>query len=210
MNQWFSSYLKGRYQQTYVSGTLSKCGQVVSDVPQGSVLRSTLFVIYINDLPLALSECIADMVADDSTISAHNKYIDQVASTLSNELQRVNKWCENNHMTINISKTKLMYVTSKPTHRQLSNTHSLPSVYFLDSVVDESSSERLLDVTINNDLSWNTQVENVINKCNTFLYLLSFSLFKTGNGFTMLTFFPNLICAVLFVVIVLQSWETNL
>ena len=34
--------------------------------------------------------------------------IDQVASTLSNELQQVNKWCENNHMAINISKTKLV------------------------------------------------------------------------------------------------------
>ena len=33
---WFPSYLKDRYQQTYVSGTLSNCGQVVSDVPQGS------------------------------------------------------------------------------------------------------------------------------------------------------------------------------
>ena len=33
---------------------------------------------------------------------------------------------------------------------------------FLDYVVDECSSERLLGVTINNDLSWNTQVENVI------------------------------------------------
>ena len=95
--------------------------------------------------------------------------IDQVASTLSNELQQVNKWCENNHMAINISNTKLMYVTSKPTHRQLSNTHSLPSVQLLDYVVDESTSERLLGVTINNDLSWNTQVENVIKKCNTFL-----------------------------------------
>jgi len=45
-------------------------------------------------------------------------------------------------MAINISKTKLMYVISKPTHRQLPNTHSLPSVHILDSVVDESSSER--------------------------------------------------------------------
>ena len=66
-----------------------------------------------------------------------------------------------------------MYVISKPKHRQLSNTHSLPSVHFLDSVIDESSSERLLGVTINNDLSWNTHIENVIKKCNTFLYLLS-------------------------------------
>jgi len=65
-------------------------------------------------------------------------------------------------MAINSSKTKLMYITSKPTHRQLPNTHGLPSVHFLDSVVDECSSERLLGVTINNDLSWNTHIENVI------------------------------------------------
>ena len=69
-----------------------------------------------------------------------------------------------------IFQKKLQYVTSKPTHRQLSNTHNLPSVHLLDYVVDESSSERLLGVTINSDLSWNTQVENVINTCNTFLY----------------------------------------
>jgi len=29
-----------------------------------------------------------------------------------------------------------MCVTSRPIHRQLSNTHSRPSVYFLDSVND--------------------------------------------------------------------------
>jgi len=52
-------------------------------------------------------------------------------------------------------------LTSKPTHRQLSNTHSLPSVHVLDYVVDESSSERLLDVTINNDFSWNTHIEKM-------------------------------------------------
>jgi len=97
-----------------------------------------------------------------------------------------------------------MYVTSKPTHRQLPNTHSLPSVHFLDYVVDESSSERLLGVTINNDFSWNTQVKNVIIFFTYCLELKSFSLFKTENGFTMLTFFPILIVVVLFGIIVLQ------
>ena len=76
-------------------------------------------------------------------------------------------------MAINISKTKLMYVTSKQ-HIVNYQTHIVLLVYtFLDSVVDESSSERLLGVTINNDLSWNTHIENVIKQCNTFLYLLS-------------------------------------
>ena len=103
-------------------------------------------------------------------------------------------------MAINISKTKLMYVTSKP-------RHSLPSEHFLDNVIDESSSERLLGVNINNDLIWNTHIENVIKKCNTFnqycLELKSFSPFKTENGFIMLTYIPILIVVVLFGVIVL-------
>ena len=105
--KWFSSYLKDIYQQTYLSGTLSNCCKAVSGVPQCSVLGATLFLVYINDLTLVLRVCIADIVADDSTISAHNKNIDQVASTLSDELQRVIKWCENNLMAINISKLNL-------------------------------------------------------------------------------------------------------
>ena len=45
--KWFSSYLKGGYQQTYVSGTLSNCGKVVSDVPpRFSTRANTVFGIY--------------------------------------------------------------------------------------------------------------------------------------------------------------------
>jgi len=68
----FSSYLKCRYQETYVSGTLSNCGKVVSGVPQGSVLGPTLFFVYINDL--VLSECIVDIFAADFYISSQQKH----------------------------------------------------------------------------------------------------------------------------------------
>jgi len=94
-----------------------------------------------------------------------------------------------------------VYVTSKPTHRQLSNTNSLPSVHFLDFVIDESSSERLLGVTINNDLSWNTHVENVIkNVIHFFIYCLElkFSVFQNRKRFYNAYILPHFIFVVLF------------
>ena len=78
------------------------------------------------------------------------------------------------------------------------NVNLLQNSYLLYYVVDVSSSERLLGVTINNDFSWNTQVENVIHFFTYCLELKYFSLFKSEHGFTMLTFFPTLIFVALF------------
>ena len=59
---WFKSYLKDRSQQAYVSGLYSNPGHVFTGVPQGSVVGPTLFLLYINILPLSLTNSTADFL----------------------------------------------------------------------------------------------------------------------------------------------------
>jgi hypothetical protein len=54
-NQWIAIFLEDRTQQVLVEGVKSTTAPVHSGVPQGSVL-GPLFLLYINDLPDAVSE----------------------------------------------------------------------------------------------------------------------------------------------------------
>ena len=66
---WFESYLSDRKQFVTVNGKNSKLINVLLGVPQGSILGPLLFLLYINDLPLA-SNLFTLLFADDTTLLA--------------------------------------------------------------------------------------------------------------------------------------------
>ena len=51
MTRWLSDFLVGRVIQVNVNGFLSDKMSPIAGVPQGSVLSSLCFLIYVNDLP---------------------------------------------------------------------------------------------------------------------------------------------------------------
>ena len=65
---WFQSYLSNREQFCRVNGIDSDINCINIGIPQGSCLGPLLFIIYINDLPLAVSDPSFSMYADDTSL----------------------------------------------------------------------------------------------------------------------------------------------
>ena len=62
---WIRSFLSGRTQCVNVDGAVSNWRNVLSGIPQGTVLGPILFVIFINDMPEELKYNMCKLFADD-------------------------------------------------------------------------------------------------------------------------------------------------
>ena len=105
---WFRDFLTDRRQVVTVQSTLSDPCDVAFGVPQGSILGPLLFVLFINDVPTAISKCNILLYADDAVVFAAQKDIKILEETLNAGLDEVNKWTLSNFLFINKRKTEFV------------------------------------------------------------------------------------------------------
>ncbi len=81
-------------------------------VLQGSILVPLLFIIFNNDLPLVATHSEIDMYADDSTVTSTAKTTEEINGHLNTDMKEITKWCVENCMSGNATKTKSMLITT--------------------------------------------------------------------------------------------------
>ena len=91
--QWFNSYLNNRQQVIESDKGLTDFSWVRSGVPQGSILGSTLFLIFINGLPLCFEHCKSDLYTDDATVHDTGKNVSNVKHNLLCDLENAIDCC---------------------------------------------------------------------------------------------------------------------
>ena len=108
---WIGAFLSNRTQTTVVNGVHSSYVEVTSGVPQGSVLGSILFLLYLNDINNAIKSQIK-LFADDSVLYRNiRNQNDQVI--LQNDLDAISSWAEKWLMELNINKCSVLSITLK-------------------------------------------------------------------------------------------------
>ena len=111
---WIEKWLSDRKQRVVLNGCFSAWADVLSGVPQGSVLGPTLFIIFINDIDLAMEVTGSFLFkfADDTKVGMVVETEEQ-RDILQAGIDRLELWSKDWQMLFNTSKCHMLHLGSK-------------------------------------------------------------------------------------------------
>ena len=111
LQNWIKNFLSERKQAVKIKQTLSTTEDVLSGVPQGSVLGPTLFLLFINDLPDVVN-CHVKIFADDTKLFQPIKSPSDIEK-LQNDLNSLHLWSKTWGLNFNTAKCVHLHVGKK-------------------------------------------------------------------------------------------------
>jgi len=160
VHKWITEWLSGRMQRTVLNGSFSEWCEVLSGVPQGSVLGPLAFIIFINDLDAETSLIsIMNKFADDTKLG-HKVNNDTDKEVLQNALDNLCMWSDRWCMEFNVKKCKVMHLGKKNKDYEY---------YMKGSVLSSVNQERDIGVLVESSLKPSLQCAEASRKASVVL-----------------------------------------
>ena len=108
--KFFVNYLQGRKQQVIIDNAVSNSVDVLSGVPQGSILGPLLFVLFMNDIYESIdAETNIELYADDTKIWREIKS-ESDCDFLQKDIDALYAWSRKNKMSFHPDKCKVVSI----------------------------------------------------------------------------------------------------
>ena len=136
----------------------SKWGNIQSGVPQGSVIGSSLFLIFINDLEEGIKSSVK-FFADDTSLFSIVSDPNTSATELNHDLELINKWADQWKMCFNPDPTKL---AEEILFSQKRKNIEHPPIYFNGKEVKRVNEHKHLGLILDSKLSFANHINDKI------------------------------------------------
>jgi len=169
------SYLSDRYQSVLLRNTspknyFSDWEKVKLGVPQGSILGTLLFLLYINDLPGSVNNLSnlskLTLFADDTNIIFTHPNPSEFEENINKVFEKLITWFHINSLSLNLNKTYYMQFSSK------TNCEVNMNKNYKSNPIINVSCTNFLGLTLDSTLSWKPHIDQLISKLNSACYVI--------------------------------------
>ena len=158
LGMWISTFLMGRTQSVKIDGIVSEKIEILSGVPQGSVLGPILFLIYIADIG-SKSKSKAYIYVDDSKVLSSIRGEEDV-EFFQNDLENYYYWAKSNNMSFNDTKFVVLRYGKDASIKE--NTS-----YFTDGmgwIIEEKETHKDLGILMSSSGKFSDHINEVTKK----------------------------------------------
>ena len=136
-------------------------------VPQGSLLGPWCYLLYSNDIASCV-KCTLGLYADDTILLTSHKNVTTVTENLSEAARNCYHWLSNNFLSMHMGKTEVIFFSSKRKRKFIKNL----TISLCGNVIKPKQEVKYLGLKMDNTLSGDAVVKDIVTKCNNRLKFL--------------------------------------